>query len=136
MPRNTSGLNKGRVPGANYIPVGEQNVRAREEMEQIEEDVRTAPDDVILKLHARSSRVAIRWLTRLERSKEEPSRNVLELIRECRQLSDRAAEIEQARASVASQDGFFAHLEARLEAASAVLDGGVQPIPLAGPVGN
>jgi len=136
MPRNTDGLKRGRVPGASYKPVGEQYARANSEMAQIDEDVRTAPDDVILKLHARSSRVAIRWLTRLERSKEEPSRNVLELIRECRQLSDRAAEIEQARASVASQDGFFATLEARWEAVASSLGDSVHPIPISGSAGN
>lgn len=115
-------LRRGAVgPPPPGTSIGEQLERKRREEERIDQAARTSPEDVIEALFAEAAKFTIARLRKMNRMKGEIPRSDIEVVRETRQLADRAYEIQQARGHRAEADEFFAALDARLAAVEAVL---------------
>lgn len=90
---------------------------------RINENARgSQPSLVIEELFAEAAKFAVGRLKKMNRVKGEIARSDIEVVRETRQLADRAFEIISARGQVAAADALLATVDTRLEAVASVLE--------------
>lgn len=116
--RSLANLKRGSADGWNF---GQASKQAKAERERVNQLVLTEPQKVILELFEASARATTKLLKKWERSGAEPSRNLIDATKECRQLAVEAYDVYKATAGAAHAEQFFATMDARLESVASVL---------------
>lgn len=115
----------GLIPGGLEAANAAQQ-KAAEEAEAMRKLGETQPEDALLELHGKIAEGLLvatnKWLTAIKSKPDEQkiasARNLMDIAREFRQLSDRVIEILKRRGRATEAEGFFATLATRLSEAN------------------
>lgn len=118
--------------GGNPPDVQERLLRGKQVVADRREAIRTDSSLALEEVHAVLAEVVIKILNRVKRSNQEPSKQVMDSVREFRQTMEAVNVAREARGHVAEAEELFATLDTRLAEAQARMAAGPEP-PVAVP---